>query len=337
MKNKLCYFALFCLAAFFIVPKIVLGADYSMEKIFYLSEKNAVAGVASLQQNWQKIDIVAPQMYAINSKLLINGKLGPELKKTIQEHNLKTMPLVVNAGFSRAIIHKLLTSPKAQDDVITGLIYLAKKNNYVGWQYDLENISYLDKDLFSAFVEKTYKRFQKNNLIFSVAAVARWSDFENTEAFKSWSGVYDYSRIAAASDFISYMTYDDPNSLGPVASLDFDKKCLDYVKDKIPAKKLSFGVPLYYWVWNADTNKRVGSGFFKSVAAVMKKYEYNLAFDEALGVSWLSYIYNNKNYKIWFEDQQSLQKKLEIIKANGLRGFSAWVLGDEDPNIWKIL
>jgi len=41
------------------------------------------------------------------------------------------------------------------------------------------------------------------------------------------------------------------------------QQVLHYVKDKIPANKLSLGVPLYYWKWNADTNKRVGSGFFK--------------------------------------------------------------------------
>ena len=47
-----------------------------------------------------------------------------------------------------------------------------------------------------------------------------------TDFFKNWSGVYDYERLAKSSDFISLMVYDDPNSTGPSASIDFAEKCL---------------------------------------------------------------------------------------------------------------
>ena len=329
------------LAGFFIVSPAGASAQastqYNPEKIFYVSQKNAVSAVASLDANWQKVDIVAPQMYAVNLNMDLVGKLGPKLKQVVAEHNLKVMPLVVNASFSRTTIHKLLTTPNAQDDVITGLIYIAKKDGYIGWQYDLENIDYKDRDLYTAFVQKTYTQFQKNNLIFSVAAVARFVDYENTVAFKDWSGVYDYAAISKSTDFISLMAYDDPKSVGPVASVDFVSKCLDYMKDKVPPEKLSLGVPLYYWKWDTDTDEKVGAGFFSNVLAIMSKYAYSMGFDSSLGVSDLSYSFENKNYKIWFEDQHSLQEKIDLAKAYNLRGFSAWQLGGEDPGIWSIL
>ncbi len=337
MKKRFGYFLILCLFAFFVVPKFVFGADYSFEKIFYLSQANIEEGVKSLNQNWQKVDIIAPQMYSVAPNLLLYGKLGPKLKKSISDHNLKVMPLVVNASFKQTTIHNLLLSQKAQDSVINGLVTLAKKDNYIGWQYDFENISYLDKDLYSAFVERTYKAFQQNNLALSVTVVARSVDYEDTNAFKNWSGVYDFKKIADNSDFITLMAYDDPNSKGPTASVDFVNKALAYAKDKIPAEKLSLGVPLYYWKWNADTNKKVGSGLFKTVAAIMSNIEHFVSFDPKLGVSCLSYSYNNKNYKVWFEDKQSFTAKLDIIKNNNLRGFSAWVLGGEDPNMWNAL
>jgi spore germination protein YaaH len=276
-------------------------------------------------------------MYSVASNLLLYGKLGPKLKKSIKEHNLKVMPLVVNTSFNQKIMHNLLLSPKAQDNVIKGLIYLAKKNNYIGWQYDFENISYLDKDLYTAFVERTYKSFKENDLLFSVTVVARYVDYEDTNVFKNWSGVYDFKKIADNSDFVSLMAYDDPKSVGPTASLDFVNKSLAYAKDKIPAEKLSFGVPLYYWKWNADTNKRIGSGMYKSVLAIMANVRHTVSFDAGLGVSCLSYLYNNKNYKVWFEDKNSFQAKLDIIKNNNLRGFSARLIGGEDPKIWSVL
>jgi len=313
---------------------------YNIEKIFYLPSFNAVKGVDSLNKNWDKIDILAPQAHTIifdNNSAKIVGKFGPKLKEAISSHNVRVMPLITNANFSQSLMHKLLASDNEQNRVIAGLIYLAKREKYAGWQFDFENISYKDRDLFTAFVQKTYPLFKKNNLILSVAVISRTSDYANTNAFKNWGGVYDYEKIANSSDFISLMAYDDPNSLGPVASVDFINKALDYVKDKIPAKKLSLGVPLYYWKWNADTDKKLGAGLYKNVLAIMSNFKYSLDFDESLGVSCLTYSYDKKNYEIWFEDKNSLSAKLNIIKDNNLRGFSAWLLGGEDPGIWTIL
>jgi spore germination protein YaaH len=214
---------------------------------------------------------------------------------------------------------------------------LASANKYIGWQFDFENISYQDKDLYTAFVQKAYGLFQKKNLILSIVVVPRTSDYEDTNAFKNWSGVYDYKKLAESSDFISLMVYDDPNSVGPVASVDFVNKSLNYVKDKIPNEKLSLGVPLYYWKWAVNDDKKVGSGLYKNVEVIKENYRYTSGFDQDLGVSWLSYFFKNKEYKIWFEDKQSFEAKLNITKDYNLRGFSAWLLGGEDPAIWNIL
>jgi len=342
MKRASVFLLFFVLLCVFLLPQ---KAFAEIESIFYLPKYNAVKGVESLEKNWDKIDILAPQMHVVEflerlpagRQAKITGTFGPKLKKAIKDHNIKVMPLIANANFSQKLMHKLLTSKYEQDRVIAGLVYLAKRDKYAGWQYDFENISYKDKDLYSAFVERTYKTFKKNNLILSVAAITRTVDYEDTNAFKNWGGVYDYKRIASASDFISLMAYDDPNSVGPVASLGFVNNILDYMKDKIPAEKLSLGVPLYYWKWNADTNKKVGSGFFNNVAVIVSNYLHTINFDKSLGVSCLSYSYGDKNYKIWFEDKQSFEAKLDIIKNNNLRGFSAWLLGGEDPAIWGIL
>ena len=329
------FFAIFI--AFAPVFSYADEAECNFEKIFYLSQENEADAIDSINKNWQKIDIIAPQAYAVTSKLILNGGLSSKLKKAIKDHSLKVMPLVVNANFNRKIINDLLRSKTKQDAIIEGLVYLAKKNNYIGWQYDFENIDYKDKDLFTSFVERTSKVFKENDLILSVAVVARSVDYEDTEAFKSWSGVYDYKKIADDVDFVSLMAYDDPQSKGPVASLDFVNKSLEYVKDKILAEKLSMGVPLYYWKWDTDTNKRIGSGLYKSVLAIASNVIHLLEFDKSLGVSCLSYSYNNKNYKVWFESKSSFEKKLDIIKENNLRGFSAWLIGGEDPGIWKVL
>jgi len=326
-------FIYFLILFLFLTPVSAFG----MENIFYVSQSSEKIALPAISKNAEKIDILAPQSYAVKSDLNVYGSLSLELQKAIKDNNLKVMPLIVNSGFKQSIIHSLLLSVQAQDKVINKLVELAKNNNYIGWQFDFENISYKDKDLYSAFVEKTAKELHKNNLILSIAAVSRTTDFEDTNAYYNWGGVYDYKRISDAVDFISLMTYDDSKSYGPTASTLFVKWVLDYVKDKIPAEKLSMGIPFYYWGWNQKTLKRVSSGGYNLVKITADNFLCKHGFDEGLGVPWLTYSTGKKSYKIWYENQKSFEIKLNIVRARNLRGFSAWVLGAEDPAIWNAL
>ena len=295
-------------------------------------------GIVSLQKNADKIDILAPQFYGISPSLKLVGGLDSNLKAVIAQKKIKVMPLVSNADFRQDVIHNLLISGTAQNAVIKSFVDTAKKNKYIGWQFDFENISYLDKDLYSSFVEKTAKSLHANGLILSVAVVSRTVDFEYTTAFKNWSGVFDYARIAKAVDFISLMTYDDPNSVGPVASVPFVNNVLNYVKDKIPPGKLSLGIPLYNWGWCTSPFKKVtSSGTYDGLLYIKNNFDCEVGFNSALGASWLTYSFGNKQYQVWYQDKTTFQSKLDIATQKNLRGFSAWVLGVEDPGIWDTL
>jgi spore germination protein YaaH len=314
----------------------VFASTDKIERIFYYADYKKAKAIESVKNNADKIDILAPQSYAISFNLKVSGKLDSDLKKIISEHKLKVMPLVVNAGFNQALMHKILVASSAsQGKIIKFLVDEAVANKYIGWQFDFENISYKDKDLYTAFIKKTASALKKKKLILSVAAVVRTDDNTDTDAYRNWGGAFDYEKIASAADFISIMAYDDPESKGPTASVPFVQEVLNYMKDKIPAEKLSLGIPLYYWGWSVDPLKRVvAGGSYASLLSVMQRFTYQIGFDEELGVSWVDYFYNNKEYKIWYEDNQSFAIKLGIAKGNNLRGFSAWVLGSENPAIW---
>ena len=332
MKKFLLFFILFFI--FLITP----FACSAIESIFYMSQLKEKEGIVSLQKNADKIDILAPQFYEVSENLKLVGDLDSNLKNIISQTKVKVMPLVTNSGFRQEVMHDLLLSEKAQDSIIRSLVEVAKKENYIGWQFDFENISYLDKDLYSVFVEKAADFLHKNNLILSVAAVSRSVDYEDTAAFKNWGGVFDYARLAKTVDFISLMTYDDPNSVGPVASLPYINSVLNYVEDKIPAEKLSFGIPLYYWGWDVESAKKITiNGTYSRLSAIKSNFQHFSGFDDALGASWLTYFWENKQYKIWYQDGKSFGNKIDIIKQNNFRGFSAWVLGVEDPEIWGVL
>ncbi len=336
MKTRFFIFSAF-LSALIIFPAQTF-AEFKQERLFYTSPSKEKQGIADIKKNYQKIDILAPQVYIVLPNLTVKNQMTAELYKTIQDYNLKTMPLLANDGFNQKVIHDLLISETAQNNIIDYLVKEGKEKKYIGWQFDFENINYKDKDLFSVFIEKTAKKLHENGMIFSVAAVARITDYENTDHFLNWAGAFDYKRIAEAVDFVSLMTYDDPNSLGPASSIPFINSVLAYVKDKIPAEKLSMGIPLYYWGWTISPYKRIRSGSgYSRLSMIMQSTPYLSGFIPSLGTAWLAYSYKNFVYLLWHENGQSFDLKLNIVKQNNFRGFSAWALGDEDPALWNLI
>lgn len=333
IRSLACMFSLIFLLCF---TKTGEAKANGYEKLFYIVDgKN---GIESLKKNVKLIDIIAPQSYTVAADLTISGSVNSEIKTIAKNNGIKIIPLIVNAGFSQKIIHSILTAgDETQNRIINFMIAEAKKNNYSGWQFDFEHIYYTDKDLYTRFVKKTFEAFKKNNLSLSVAAVARINE-EETDFYKNWSGVFDYAKLAKTLDFISIMTYDDPNSKGPVASMPFVKGVHEYLKGKIPAEKLSLGVPFYYWGWSVEPFVRVRSGgTYERLQYLRSSYKTTGGFNSILEVPYLKYWSSGKEYIVWHEDAKSFGSKFDFLKKNNLRGFSAWVLGLENPGIWNVL
>src|SRR3989344_6502393 len=319
IKNHRLYFGfvvcIFSLLVTCFLSKTVHGQTKNYERLFYIVDgKN---GLESLKKNVSLIDIIAPQRYTVSSNLTISGSVSNEIKNIAKENNIKVIPLIVNAGFSQQIIHDILTSSHdTQNRIINFMIDEAQRNNYAGWQFDFEHINYKNRDAYSNFVEKTYLMFKKNNLSLSIAAVARINDNE-TDFYKNWSGGFDYERLAKTLDFISIMTYDDPNSKGPTASMPFVENVYKYLKNKVPPEKLSLVVPFYYWGWSVNPFKRLRSGgTYERLEFLRSLYRTIEGFDLDYKIPYLKYSIGKSQYIVWHEDARSFASKLDFMKNN---------------------
>ena len=105
IMNYYCKYFLAIILSVIITAPLFCSAQ---ENIFYMSQGKEKEGIASIKNNADKIDILAPQFYAVSSKLILTGKLDARLKQVISQKKIKVMPLVVNAGFRQSVIHNLL-------------------------------------------------------------------------------------------------------------------------------------------------------------------------------------------------------------------------------------
>ncbi len=328
---------LVCSFSFCCVGPISESTPNFLSIFYYQDGKNAQK---SFFAHPDAVDVFAPQTYSIDVKGTLQGKIKPELLTFASKHAIKVMPLVTNKMFSQTAVHTFLDDAVKQDTAINALVSEAKKHDFWGWQVDFEQMDASYRDRFSAFIKRADDVFVKNNLVLSVAVIAQTSSSPSDYPKDLWQkviGVYDYGALASDADFLSIMSYDDPNSSGPVAGLPWVKQVLDFALQSVPKEKLSLGIPLYYWQWNTATGKRVGIGGNEGIQNVIQKYRPIKVYSNIQDAPYLTYKRKGSTYVIWYENGESLQKKIQLILDYGLHGFSAWSIGLEVPDIYKTL
>lgn len=316
------------------VVMCVAPAVASAENLFYYYGNHY--GLSDFKKNAADIDVVAPQIYEVNYNFEVVTNVKSKVLKEMKRKRVPIMPLLVQEKFDKALMTQILKTPEIQDLIIAFMIEEADKHNFIGWQFDFENINHFDRDLYVAFVKKTYEALKAEGLQFSVAVVVRANEYNPRSVYQDWSSAYNYKQLGKYVDFMSLMTYDDPRSVGPVASLPYVNSILDYMVTQVPAEKLSLGVPMYCWQWQDGT--KIGATTYKlAKKAYQKGRNRETGFDETLGAEYFSYTHKGADMKIWCDNADSIELKQDIVAARGMRGLSAWALGQGDSNIWTVL
>ena len=299
---------------------------------------NTASGLASLKAHVTFMDIVAPQVYAATTAGKLLGAPSQEILTLAKNAGAQVMPLVVNQNFSQSGVHTFLDSPASQQKLIAALITEGKARGYLGFQYDFEHMNVADKDLYSGFVATSAIALHAAGLQLSVAVAPHHSDNPadyGPGSWENWTGAFDYASLGASADFLSVMAYDDSNSVGPTASIPWVKDVIAYTLARVPAQKVSLGIPFYTWVWNTKTDTLDHITTYPAVAALLNSNEKKTeGFSATLGVAWVTYKKDGKTLTAWYENAQSFQEKLALVSTYHLSGFSAWTLGQEDPAVW---
>ena len=248
----------FILVVQVIVAAVPLPAQQP-KSLFYLTrEPNSVR---SFLAHADKIDILAPNWYTVDTNGLVSGGPNPLVLETARQHHVPVMPLVVNAGFGQEEFHKLLMNPKAHDGMIAGLVRACKDNGYIGFQIDFENVNWTDRDALSDIVHKIASAFHKEKLQISIATIPNAPGTPGEGGFsvwmyQNWRGAFDLKALAQEVDFLCLMTYDQHTVWtvpGPVTGWAWTTANLEYALKVVPANKLSLGIPLYGYHWFAGT------------------------------------------------------------------------------------
>ncbi len=257
-----------------------------------------------------------------------------DVVRIAREHQLDVVPLLNNAeggAFDPVRAHTLLTSPQAQAHLIAALRTFLQRQGFQGVNVDLENLQPQDYARLPEFLSRLRAALGPGASV-SVDVEAGRTDLP-------------LSAIAAASDFVVMMAYNQhaPNGPpGPISAVGwYDSVLTRFLRD-VPARKLVVGVGNYAFDWRADTSATTLTYQGALIAARDNREgeppQQVVDFDPgALNPTFQYTDDSARAHEVWLLDGVTAYNQLLLARRAGVRGAALWVLGSEDPALWRFL
>lgn len=337
--------------AFFLACSAALRA--APVALFYMT--NDPQAIRSFLAHSAKIDLLVPTWYNVDENGLVTGGPNPTVLDEAQKQGLPVMPIV--ALFNLKKFHQLAGSVDAQQRMIDAMLREAKLHGYSGFQFDFENVSYLDRDALSAVVARSAAALHGAGLKLTIATVPNAPGYPGEGGFSKWiytdwRGAYDLPALAKSVDLICLMTYDQHTRWtmpGPVAGWQWTMDNLDYAMKSVPREKLSLGIPLYGYHWytgapsidpttgEASSHLTADSISTPDALQLAAAYGGKPEWDAGDRTEFFYFYRDQMREWIFYTDARTFGERYRLAQDRGLEGFCSWVLGSEDPGIWNLL
>ncbi len=246
--------------------------------------------------------------------------------------------------------YEVLSYTSKRTKIINQVIADAIETGIDGINLDFELVSTECGEHYIQFVRELSVKCRQNGLVFSV----------DNYVPQPYNEHYDIEEQGTVADYVVIMGYDEHTEgsykAGSVASIGYLENGIKDALESVSAEKLIAGVPFFTRLWfetpkteeelaeQAGTeaasypNKVTSSAYGMAEAAqVVKDAGVQPQWDEETKQNYAEWEADGGTYKIWLEDDQSLEEKLKVIKSNNLAGVAEWSLGMEDSGVWDLI
>jgi peptidoglycan-N-acetylglucosamine deacetylase len=253
-----------------------------------------------------------------------------------REHSVEIHPILNNAtsgSFDRTRVHRLLSSPRAQQALAVRVRDWLKGQGFQGLNLDLENLAPADEARLPAFLQRLRAALGPVGLALSV-------DLEVGHTRQ------DPRALAAAADFVVLMAYDEHDATGepgPIASASWYYAALQDALKRIPAEKLVVGLGSYAYDWAEGEQRAEVLDHLEALLLAREAREDEpianiMEFDpDALNPTFRYIDEDEKPHTVWILDAVTAYNQALIAERLGVRGTALWVIGAEDPGLWRFM
>ena len=168
---------------------------------------------------------------------------------------------------------------------------------------------------------------------------------------------YNRKEQGIVADYVIIMGYDEHYATSPeagsVASIDWVRKGIENTLSEVPAEKVINAVPFYTRLWEERpkteeelaeeseneefvpykvTSKAYG---MDGADRLLSEHNAEKVWNDVCGQYYAEYTEEGSTYKIWLEEEESIELKAALIREYNLAGIAAWKLGFERQDIWE--
>ena len=246
--------------------------------------------------------------------------------------------------------YEVLSYTSKRTKVINQVIAEALQSGIDGINLDFELISTDCGEHYIQFVRELSVKCRQNGLVFSV----------DNYVPQPYNAHYDIEEQGAVADYVIIMGYDEHTDgsyeAGSVASIGYLEDGITEALQSVPAEKLVAGIPFFTRLWletpkteeelaqQAGTEAAVYPNNVTSyaygmdeAAEIVSEAGVQAEWDDTVKQNYAQWEADGGVYKIWLEDNQSLEEKLKVIKSNSLAGVAEWSLGMENSSVWDLI
>lgn len=295
---------------------------------------SGVAGNSGIDNNIATasgVNVLAPTWYSVtDSSGSMSCYASAGLVNKMHQRGTDVWALVsdfdTNVDFAA-----LYSSKKARTNMVNTLINDAEKYGFDGINLDFENIKSAYAKDYLQFVRELSIACERKGLVLS-------TDNYKPEAYNRCYNLKEQSRFV---DYVIVMAYDEHyagTDAGSVASLPFVKEAVEATVQLVGKEHVIAGIPFYTRIWTTTDGNTTSRAVGMQAAVDQLNSDGQVAlWNDDCGQYVASYTVGNSTRQIWFEEEKSIEAKMQIIQENNVAGVAGWKLGLEKSSVWSVI
>ena len=295
---------------------------------------SGTAGNSSIDNNMSTIsgvNVIAPTWYSVTDESgNMSSYASADFVSKMHQRGIDVWALVsdfdTNVDFAQ-----LYSSKAARTNMVNKLVGEAKSYGFDGINLDYENIKSAYAKDYLQFVRELSVVCERNGIVLS-------TDNYKPEAYNRCYNLKEQSKFV---DYVIVMAYDEHyagTDAGSVASLPFVKEAVEDTVQLVGKEHVIAGIPFYTRIWTTTDGNTTSRAVGMQAAVDQLNSDGQVAlWNDDCGQYVASYTVENATRQIWFEEEKSIEAKMQVIQENNVAGVAGWKLGLEKSSVWPVI
>jgi len=298
-----------------------------------VTNMEAAGNLENLISATKGVNVVSPTWFSVNDVSGTISSLAVEsYVEKAKQLGLEVWALVddINTEIS---MKEVLSYTSRRETLSNALVEAALQYKLNGINIDFEKIPSDSGEHFIEFLRELSVKCRNNGIVLSV----------DNYVPKAYTAYYDREEQGKIVDYVVIMAYDEYHSgsevAGPVSSITYVKDAVTNTLAEVPKEKTIIAIPFYTRLWKETADGKVSSEALSMTPAAnwIQSNGIEAKWDDSYGCYYAEHEIDGAIYRMWQEEDKSIEEKMKVIYESDVAGVAEWKLGLEKESIWDAI